>query len=406
MEFHDSKMDLTVDWLKNALTQGEISLALSDPADICEFSIEQIGSRTNLMGQLYRCRFASETDVQKKPSSVVIKLPARDALARWVAKKFSAYEREFYFYRDAAPCISVRTPKLLHGDFKRKGNRFVIVLEDLGAMKTYPEVPGADADQAAIAVRNLARIHGRFWNQENNSALKRIYGLSSLSYGFIERLMLQVCFMSVRRQFGHLFSDHSRRVAEAVFAELNSILAQLRAGPSTLVHGDYRLENMLFSDRADSDLPSFAILDWQGCGRGCGLYDIAYFFATSLEIETRRNIERNLLQEYWTGLLQEGVTDYSFDVCWQTYRMNLMTVLAIIIMIGGALGDSSDAELKQTKEVVLKRTLTAIEDHSVEELLPNGSGRDIERTVFSILARILHPIFRVCQNFLRKRWRY
>ena len=52
---------------------------------------------------------------------------------------------------------------------------------------------------------------------------------------------------------------------------------------------------MLF-DEGGQDDP--ALIDWQGCGIGCGVYDVAFFLGTSVTSDVRRRIERDVLGEY------------------------------------------------------------------------------------------------------------
>ncbi len=57
-----------------------------------------------------------------------------------------------------------------------------------------------------------------------------------------------------------------------------------------LMHGDYRLDNMLF----DPDRTRITVVDWQTMGVGLPGRDLAYFTATSLVPEVRSEIEQDL----------------------------------------------------------------------------------------------------------------
>ena len=55
----------------------------------------------------------------------------------------------------------------------------------------------------------------------------------------------------------------------------------------TVVHNDFRLDNMLFSDAADR--APLTVVDWQTVGLGRGPGDIAYFLGSSFpDAATRR----------------------------------------------------------------------------------------------------------------------
>jgi len=87
-----------------------------------------------------------------------------------------------------------------------------------------------------------------------------------------------------------------------------------------LMHGDYRLDNMLF----DPDRTRITVVDWQTMGVGLAARDLAYFTATSLAPEVRAEIEQELIGRYHEALLGYGVTDYDADTCWRDYRLGVL----------------------------------------------------------------------------------
>ena len=86
-----------------------------------------------------------------------------------------------------------------------------------------------------------------------------------------------------------------------------SISAALAAEPWTLLHGDFRLDNLLF--RPDDDI---VVLDLQGLSAGRPAVDVAYFITTALTAEHRTEEER-LLRTYHDALVDAGVSSYSWD---------------------------------------------------------------------------------------------
>ncbi len=105
-----------------------------------------------------------------------------------------------------------------------------------------------------------------------------------------------------------------RAVGDAVVARLAEYVAY-RPDPLTVVHGDYRLDNLLF----DGTSPVVAV-DWQTVTRGPALTDVSYFLGTSPTPEVREAHEEVLVREYHDALVQRGVTDYDWDRCWHDYR--------------------------------------------------------------------------------------
>ena len=91
-----------------------------------------------------------------------------------------------------------------------------------------------------------------------------------------------------------------------------------RRPPLGLVHGDYRLDNMLFG--AEDAPRRFVVVDWQTVGWGPVMTDVAYFLGGSLSVEDRRAHEQELVREYHEALHAHGVRGLRWEDCWEEYR--------------------------------------------------------------------------------------
>ena len=126
-----------------------------------------------------------------------------------------------------------------------------------------------------------------------------------------------------------------------LFSEIEAYLLA-DSGPSTVVHGDYRLDNLLF-DPAPGGVP-VAVVDWQLCTDGPGMNDVAYFIGAGLTVDDRRSAEAELVRGYHFALTAAGVTDYDRDQCWRAYRRGtwsglVMAVAASMLVERTARGD-------------------------------------------------------------------
>jgi len=118
------------------------------------------------------------------------------------------------------------------------------------------------------------------------------------------------------------------RAATELFAHLDAfVLADME--PSTIVHGDYRLDNLLFGPAAD-DVP-IAVVDWQTCAHGPALGDVAYFIGAGLLASDRRAVEADLVGDYHAGLVRAGVDEYPWERCWTDYRRGTWSGLVMAI---------------------------------------------------------------------------
>ena len=76
-------------------------------------------------------------------------------------------------------------------------------------------------------------------------------------------------------RFGDLFTAETRRLALRFGFRIAAHFAALSAGPKTVVHGDFRADNMLFGKEGQED--GLAVIDWQCFGLRCGMYDVCLF---------------------------------------------------------------------------------------------------------------------------------
>ena len=309
--------DITVEWMRQALAAGRNSAA----PEIAGVEVGRLSDVTNALGNLYRCRIIAQDGEAANPVSVIVKLPSSDALAFRFSRWLSLHRREHVFYRDIAGYGYVRVPALCYGDFDPRSHRFVLVLEDLGDMEAILQIVGVDEGRARHAVREIAGLHGRFWEAAGGPALS---GCGEFLNTRERRIMQTVYLLTLPAafdRFGDMFTAETRRLAEEFGLRIAAQFAAVADGPKTVVHGDFRADNMLFGGEGHREL---AVIDWQGFGIGCGMYDVAFFLGTSVTSEVRRRIERDALDEYHEIVCRLGAENYTREDCWRSYRQNVL----------------------------------------------------------------------------------
>ena len=382
----DSGNAITLEWMRQALTAG----ATFEVPRITGIAVEPIGIGLGLLADILRCHLTYDDGAgsgtpgadparPEAPASVVVKLPSSEAKSRRLCKRFSLYQREYDYYRRLAPHVPLRTPTLLYGDFEPRSDRFVLVLEDLRAMSTADQIVGATAEQARRAVRGIAKLHGHYWNKVDQPPLSGFRVELSPKYRPLVQIVYLTNLLATLRRFGGVFSKEMRGLAEAYGPRVAEQMGVLAAGPMTFTHGDFRLDNMFFGEQED-----FAVIDWQVSAIHSGLYDVAYFLATSVSSDVRRQVEREALKEYHDIVRGMGAGDFTFEECWRAYRDNILGRLVTAIITCGGL-DLNDERSYRLAEISLQRTLAAIEDLDVGELIP--VRQSIPATIFSSLSR-------------------
>ncbi len=291
--------EVTADWLAGALG-GSVE----------SFSIEPVG--TGQIGTCYRIGITGSEVVNR----VVLKLPHPDpAVRRLVA---GAYRSEARFYRDLARTVSIRVPTCYHVEFEEDGD-FVLLLADLAPAEQGDQITGCEMPQALDAVVNLAGLHGPRWC---DPSLVENTGFGRVAPDEVTGLVA-------------VYAPATESFLESLGAGLSSAdVAVLRAVPDlvrdwiearperfALIHGDYRLDNIMFPP--DGAAGSVAV-DWQTLSIGLPARDLAYLVATSLDPQPRRDGERELVAAYHSALPEAVRAGYPLELCWDDYAFAML----------------------------------------------------------------------------------
>ena len=386
--------DITAEWMQQALAAG----GAPDVPEMDALEVARLSDVTNALGNLFRCCLVARGGVAANPASVIVKLPTSNALAFRLAKWLSLHRREYVYYRDIAPHSHVRVPSLFYGDIDARSHRFVLVLEDLGGMEAIPQIDGVGDARARRAIREIAGFQGRFWEATDEPALAACGAFLTAGESRIMQTLYLLTLPVALERFGDLFTIDTRRLAEAFGSRIVAHFAAVANGPTTVVHGDFRGDNVLFGSGGQDD---FAVIDWQGCGIGCGMHDVAFFLATSVSIEDRRRIERDAVSEYQDIVCRMGAKNFTREDCWRSYRQHMLNSLMAMVIGSGGIEMSDGALVNQTREL-LGRTLTAIEDLDAWEFLPARASLFSPGGAFSILSRCGYGAYRFVLG-MRKR---
>jgi hypothetical protein len=303
----DEPEDVTAEWLTAALNSAGHSGVVRD------VTFERIG--TGQIGRSYRLSL-DVAPGDALPATLVLKIAAGDPEARQLVNR--GFEKEVRFYQDIRAHTSVNTPRCWFAAISDDLNSFVLLLDDLA-----PKVPGRQADgcsyaQATAAVVNLAGLHGPLWGAALlNEHARWLAPHDAAGAEFLDALM-----GGATEQFVGLYRDRLSAQDQQTLMEAAKAIAPwsaMKRERFTLVHGDYRLDNLMF----DPDGASVSAVDWQTTSSGSPTYDVAYFLETSLLTEDRRRHERELLTAYVEALASCGV-DYPLDEAEADYRLDVL----------------------------------------------------------------------------------
>jgi aminoglycoside phosphotransferase (APT) family kinase protein len=232
------------------------------------------------------------------------------------------YRAEHAFYTRVADTVSVPLPQVYHCDIAGDGSEFVLLLSDLDPAVQGDQIRGCNDVEARLAVEALAGLHGPRWC---DPAWLSFDGVTMpKADADVARGMGQLAHIALDTTLSGL-GDRVGVQDRAILAESADLVERwLQINPDRfcLLHGDYRLDNLLF----DPDKTSVTVVDWQTITVGLPARDLAYFLGTSLDSDLREDTEPELVKAYHRRLLDLGVTDYSASQCWSDYRLAMLQI--------------------------------------------------------------------------------
>jgi aminoglycoside/choline kinase family phosphotransferase len=311
---------LTPAWLTDALTAG----GHLDGARVTDASTRPLG--TGQMCDSVRVALTYDGPTSA-PASCIAKLPAADPTSRATALSLRSYEKEVRFYQQLAPGLPMRTPAVFHADIDVETAAFVLLLEDMAPAAQGDQLEGCTPDVAEVAVAELVRLHAPRWDDRTLDDLEWLSPDPEASR-MLMTMLLPTLWDGFRERYVADLPAHVHQAGDALFAELGAYLTP-DADARTIIHGDYRLDNLLF-DPAPGGTP-IAVVDWQTCAVGTGLHDVAYFIGAGLHEDERRAVEGDLVRRYHAALVEAGVTGYGWDRCWRDYRRGTWAGLVMAV---------------------------------------------------------------------------
>lgn len=294
-------------WLSAILATNGID------ATIKSFKATPVGT-----GQIGDCvRFTLEYDgpANGAPSSLVGKFPAEAEESKATGISLGNYFREVKFYQILQSRAGIATPRCYYTELNETTHDFVLIMEDLSPAEQGDQLQGVDVKTARQVICEAAKLHAAFWEDASLDDYVWVNGskdapnpiqpdlIASLWVGFLDR-------------YGDLVSARARKIGEAMSKHLDRYNA-LRDGPRTLVHADFRPDNMLFATPAGGK--PMTVVDWQSFGYGPAAADVGYFIAGALSVEDRKANEGALLDLYAAELERLGAGNYPRDIMERHY---------------------------------------------------------------------------------------
>lgn len=326
-----ARSELTAKWFSDVLPfDGSVETV----------QIDDIGLDVGFIGNVYRCHLTWTRPASDLPASVIVKVPTDVDENFAVGDGLQLYEREIMVYRELRDTLGLPIPGFLYGAMDpdpapwierpllflfdklplgginwllnqflkmagRSKRRYVLVLEDITDARAPTQAQGGSLEDALAALRVLATFHAHNWMRadivESHSRIWAVdRGCRVYQANYLRNLE------NFRQRYQGRVSTEMFDRLEAIQQRAETLNRAMAAPPWTLIHGDYRLDNLLFRD------DDITVLDLQSLGYGRPAVDVAYFVTTALTDEHRTE-EAKLLRTYHDALVEAGVTEYAYE---------------------------------------------------------------------------------------------
>ena len=295
-----SPAEITAEWFQQHLGWN-----------VTDVQIHEIGAGIGVSSAVYRAHLVG-TDV---PETVVVKLAAIDPNAVFTCTVLRMYIREAKFFNELANDMPVRVPAGYYGVVSDDGANFVVVMEDLVGNRLLDQTAHLDDADAEACVDNLAIWHANWWNRTDGFAESGLaVALADPIYPAMLPMLFDEGWSKLNASAECVPPEALQPVGPKFGGAVERLLAQLSEGPMTLLHGDYRTDNMMFAPDG-----TVILMDFQLTGVGSAAYDIAYFIGSCLDVDAAR--ERGLYDRWTNGLVAAGVPRSDLADMWDKYRI-------------------------------------------------------------------------------------
>jgi hypothetical protein len=357
--------DVTAEWLEHEFRAEGV---IGPDVRVTGARVEELGEGVGMLGDLARVALDYQP-AGSGPSSVVVKLPTEADVNRQRGMMFGFYERETNFYRhigNQGRTGGLRVPRCYASPMDPAGERFALVLEDLSRGFRMPDqVVGLQPPDARVAIAALGQFHATWWETDELRALEPWLPPSNGPITKQAGPMYRHAWPLFVERFGDLIPEGGHAVGEAVGPVFEQLLDDSVDVPHTIVHTDFRLDNLFF-DGPDGEI---ALIDWQLMTCGGGVYDVSYLLGQSMDRVLRAQHEDELLHLWHDTLVANGVANYSFEEAWRDYRRSAL--INLVIPVSLAEMDHGNERGLQLVKGLTDRAFGAAVELDAAELLPS-----------------------------------
>lgn len=244
-----------------AVTSEFLARVLGLP--VAEVTYERIGTGRGFAGTVMRATIQARA---RAPLTVVVKLGPDPAL-----------DREVSFYRDLAGPLAAPAPRCWYAGPASDGMP-VLILEDLASARPGDALTGASVDNVAAVLGSMVPVWQRPAADRHLCALP-VWGGDPRE----RQERFRARWASQRDELSGELDAETWLIGERLCESFATVAADLQRAPSSWLHADLHLDNVLFEPGGPGTHP--VVLDWGSTCVGSSAIDIFPFLAMSLSPE-------------------------------------------------------------------------------------------------------------------------
>lgn len=305
MSFPTSPEAMSPAWLAGKLGQ--------EPDALRGFTASKVG--TGQMCDSFRLTLDWANGVDA-PATVVAKCPSHDEASRNIAKITGTYVKEVSWYRELAAGSGVAAPVCHHAEIADDDVDFILILSDLAPARQGDQLAGLDLASLIPCIDAAAGLHALLWNDVRLDALPWL----ARDNGDVIRALFPQLYAGFRERYATRLEPEVLDLGAGIVERLDAYLSRQTAA-GTIVHGDLRIDNILFA----SDGGRCWLVDWQTLGRGSGATDLAYLVGTSIADPFERAAADRPAFDHWIAALRQRGVDPDPEPLWSDYRVGALS---------------------------------------------------------------------------------
>ena len=228
-------------------------------------------------------------------------------------------------------------------------------------MRTGDQVAGCSADTAKLIIDAVVPLHAKYWGHPEDLTVESVPRIAGEAQSAGITAGCEAGWDPCMTNFGHVVADEIKASRDRFLPAVPEIHRMIGRRVQTIVHGDVRLDNVMF------DEAHIILLDW-ALSVSTGLQDVAYLISQNVTIEERRAHETDLLDHYQRRLAEHGV-EYPLDKCWEDYRVGILYTFCYAVVIAGTL-DPANERGASFMEKLVERASATMMDHDILSMLP------------------------------------